>query len=187
MTNYNFMVKHLPNIYRRSETLKRYKVIGAVLDELEAIIDSYPGLFYIDNATEEFLDLLGENVDRLRKSGESLDTYRQILKAKYYNVFFVPHYNNILKMIKNVIGNYPRDLIPGWDFDTAEDLAYKIDYLLTPGFDPAALVEIESMIGAGIKVIAEYNYEYYNEIHTCGTINASGVFPYTYVAADFPV
>lgn len=187
MTNYNFMVKHLPNLYRRPETLKKYKVIGTVLDDLESIIDSYPGFFYIDNATEEFLDLLGENIDRYRKSGESMETYRQILKAKYYNVFFVPHYNNILKMIKNVIGQYPRDLVPGSEFDVQDDLAYKISYLLTPGFDPTALEEIEKMIGAGIKVIAEYNFEYYQEIHTAGTINASEIFPYTYINPDFPV
>ena len=187
MTNYNFMVQHLPNLYRRPETLKKYKVIGAVLDSLETLIDALPGYMMIDLAPEDFLNLIGENIGRYRKSGESVETYRQILKAKYHNVFLVPNLNNLLRMIKSVIGQYPRDIVPGWAWDTPEDLAYKIDYLLTPGFDPTALEEIESMVGAGIKLIAEYNFEFYQEIHTAGTINASETFPYTYTAPDFPV
>lgn len=191
MNGYDFLINHLPTVYRTEEnTKKQMKIWGDFFDLIISYIDVVPTYYYIDLAPEEWLELLGRNVGRPRKALEDLETYRKLLKIQYYNTFIVPTHNNILKITKNITGEYPI-LVPLWeqegiDFDTNNaDAAYYLGYSLGGGFPTEVLDGLEKFYAAGVKIVREDLFE----VSTKDTLVATSIYNYgqTIVGFNIPV
>lgn len=189
MNSFDFLINHLPTAYRGEEnTRKQMKIWGDFFDTIISYVDALPTYFYIDTATEEWLELLGLNIGRPRKALEDLETYRKLLKIQYYNTFIVPTHNNILKITKNITGEYPI-LKPLWEqegtnFDTNNaDLAYYLGYSLEPGFPTEVLDNLEKFYAAGVKIVREDLFK----ITTNDTLVATAIYNHGQTVVGFNI
>lgn len=176
MKSYDFLINHLPTAYRGEiNTQKQMKIWGELFDFIISYVDSVSKYFYIDTATEEWLELLGNNVGRPRKAAEELEIYRKILKIQYYNTFIVPTHNNLLKITKNITGEYPI-LKPLWEQEGADystsDAAYYLGYNLEASFPTTVLDELEKFYAAGVKIEREDLFE----VGTKDTLVAGAIY-----------
>ena len=156
MDSYKYMVSHLPPVYRETNTLKKYKLI-ADLFETEDYKEFLKNRV-LDLANLDGLNLFGINLDRYKREEETIEEYRQFLKVAMFKKFVVPTHDNILKVIKNVVGFYP-DIQPLYVENPnleENDLGYYITYDLTNSFKTEILDELEKFIAAGVKVRRDY-------------------------------
>lgn len=182
MNSFDFLINHLPTAYRGEEnTRKQMKIWGVFFDTIISYVDALPTYFYIDTATEEWLELLGLNIGRPRKALEDLEVFRSIVKINYYNTFVVPTHNNILRITNNVTGFYPY-LKQLWELDGTNfiadntDFAYYLAYDLTPTYPTAILDELEKFYMAGVKLIRDYLYKLeQNELKVATMMNNDDV------------
>lgn len=156
MDNYKYMISHLPPVYHEVNTLKKYKLV-ADLFRTEDYKDFLKNTV-IDLANLEGLNIFGANLNRYKRDEETVEEYRQFLKVEMFKKFVVPTHDNILKVIKNVVGFYPN--IQPLYVDNPElqenDLGYYITYDLTNSFKTEVLDELEGIIAAGVKIKRDY-------------------------------
>lgn len=164
MDNYKYMISHLPPVYHETNTLKKYKLVADLFKT-----EDYKFLLknrVIDLADLNGLNLFGANLDRYKREEETVEEYRQFLKVSMFKKFVVPTHNNILKVIKNIVGFYP-NIQPLYTENPnleENDLGYYITYDLTNSFKTEILDELEKFIAAGVKVKRDYffNFEGYD-------------------------
>lgn len=160
MDMYKYMINLLPPLYRTENTLKRYKIIGELMNKVSKRIDLLSNLYVIDTCKEEQLYILGDNVSMPKPEYMSLEEYRSLVKLTvYYNLVLVPTRNDIFRVIKKATGLAP-EIKPLWTFgDKLEnDHGYYIAYDLDLNFNTELLLNLEKLIGAGIKIKRDYFY-----------------------------
>jgi len=165
MNVYDMFINLTPDVYLNEEnTMKLIKTWTDLFEMITSYVDNLPEYFYIDTAPLEYLKILGSNVGREYMEGEDVDTYRSLLKIRYYNFFIVPTHNNLLRATRAVAGFYPT-LTPTWEVDGTNfetdntDASYNLSYDLDPTFSTEILDELEKFYPAGVKLISQYLYK----------------------------
>lgn len=164
MNWYSFMINNLPPLYRTSDTLKRYKVIAEQFQFLDEFLNQLKICSVIDLANEESLVILGSNLNVIRDLNDSLETYRKLVKIEYYKMFIIPTHNNIKNIVQKVTGFYP-SLRPLWEqglLELENDHGYVLEYDIDLSYPQKILDSAERVIGAGIKVVREYQLKVEN-------------------------
>lgn len=156
MDNYKYLISHLPAVYHETNTLKKYKLVADLFK-----MEDYKELLknrVLDLANLDGLNLFGINLDRYKREEETIEEYRQFLKVAMFKRFVVPTHDNILKVVKNVVGFYPNIQPLNIDNPTLKenDLGYYITYDLTNSFKTEILDELEKFIAAGVKIKRDY-------------------------------
>lgn len=154
---YKYLVEMLPPLYRTPNTLARYKVIAKQLNKLMDKIQQLPLKYIIDTCSNEELLVLGENVNVKKLETDSWETYRQLIAVEHYKLFNVPTHENIIRLVRRATGFYPK-LESLYYYGSAQeyDHGYNISYELPIDFNQKPLENMESFIGAGIKIKREF-------------------------------
>lgn len=160
MDFYSYMLELLPPIYKTKNTLARCKVISKEFNKLARKIKELPHRFVIDKCSNQDLLVLGSNVNVAKIDKDSWDIYRQLIRINYYKLFNVPTHKNIVSIATKVSGFYPI-LRPLWydGPDLTNDQGYYIAYDLPGDYPNKVLIELESFIGAGIKIRRDFFYK----------------------------
>lgn len=157
MDYYKYMLELLPPLYRTEKTLARYRVIADQMNYLFQEIQKLPTKYIIDTCSNEELLILGENVGVKKLETDSWETYRQLIAVEHYKLFNVPTHNNIIKLVRRSTGFYPVLESLHYFGDSEEyDQGYSLYYELPIDFNQKPLENIESFIGAGIKIKREF-------------------------------
>lgn len=160
MNYYKYMVNLLPPLYRNKRVLDRYMVLGSLMNKVSELIKTLPNMYIIDVCYEEDLLRLGENIGYPKKEKQDFETYRSLLKIMYAKLFIIPTRDEIKKLTKRVTGYYPTIEPLHTKGDKQEnDHGYYISYDLTNDATTDALNQVESVIGAGIKINRDYFYK----------------------------
>lgn len=160
MDFYKYMLELLPPLYKTPNTLARYKVIASQMNKLFEEIKKLPSKYVIDTCENEDLLVLGNNLGIPKLETDSWETYRQLIKINHYKLFTVPTHTNIVMLAKKVSGFEPYLKALWHNGDTEEnDHGYYIAYDLPAEYPNKVLVELESFIGAGIKIQRDFFYK----------------------------
>lgn len=155
-----FMLNNLPPIYKNENTLKRYRALENQFKRLYNEIDSIQTKYIIETAELEQLLVLGENVGVHKEPYMDIETYRALVKIKYFNTFLIPTHDNIMRVTQKVTGLFPY-MKPLWTFGSEEinDQGLYIAYDLDLNYNTEILIKLEDLIGAGIKIRRDYLYK----------------------------
>ena len=157
MDFYKYMTEILPPLYRTKSTLARYRVIANQMNKLFNQIQELPSKFIIDTCSNDELLILGENVGIKKLETDSWETYRQLVALEHYKLFSVPTHENIVKLVRKSTGFYPvLESLHYFGESEEYDQGYKLTYELPLDFNQKSLENVESFIGAGIKINREF-------------------------------
>lgn len=156
----DFMLKNLPPLYKTENTLKRYKFLGKIFQEVYNKMHNMQYEYIIDMASADILEVLGNNINVPKPLGMDIETYRSILKIAYYNIFLVPTHDNLMRVTKKVTGFFPY-MKPLWTFGSEEinDQGLYIAYDLDLNYNTEILLYLEKLVGAGIKIKRDFLYK----------------------------
>ncbi len=153
MDIYGFILNKLPPIYKTENTLKRYRVIAKELEKLFVTIHNLQFQYLIQTADLEHLLILGENVNVKKEDYMTTEIYRKFVQIAYSNLNFVPTHNELMKVIKKVTGLYPTMIpLPSEGPQIENDQGLHITYDIDTSFNTEVLIELEKLVGAGIKI-----------------------------------
>lgn len=160
MDYYKYMLELLPPLYKTHNSLARYKVLASQFNKLFKRIRELPLKYDIDICSNEDLLVLGSNLGIPKLETDSWETYRQLIKINHYKLFTVPTHDNIVRISRKVSGFYPL-LKPLWynGMEKENDQGYYIAYDLPADYPNKVLTELESFIGAGIKIQRDFFYK----------------------------
>lgn len=154
---YSYMIQNLPPLYRTENNLKRYKVIA---DEMKKLFDRMNNLqlkYIIQTADLETLLVLGDNLNVKKEDYMTTEIYRKFVLIAYSNMFLVPTHNNLMNVIRKITGLYPT-MQPLYTLGSQieNDQGLHIVYDIDTSFNTGVLVELEKLVGAGIKIKREF-------------------------------
>lgn len=179
--NYKYLNSKIPYILKATETNQAFiKSIAEAFDLIDRYIDMLENYWLIDKAKGEFLDDLGELVEENRKNDVD-ENYRKRIKLKFQALDIVPTLDNILNLIKSFTGLFP-EIREGWKVD-GEPGRYDIDFIAEKDYNFSLIdsIDLESIIGGGIKINTRKCLENYTEAYYSGDIFAGDVlFPLHY-------
>ena len=176
--NYKYLNSKIPYILKATETNQAFiKSIAEAFDLIDKYIDMLENYWLIDKAKGEFLDDLGELVEENRKNDVD-ENYRKRIKLKFQALDIVPTLDNILNLIKSFTGLFP-EIREGWKVD-GEPGRYDIDFIAEKDYNFSLIdsIDLESIVGGGIKINTRKCLENYTEAYYSGDIFASdNLFP----------
>lgn len=176
--NYKYLNSKIPYILKATETNQAFiKSIAEAFDLIDRYIDMLENYWLIDKAKGEFLDDLGELVEENRKNDVD-ENYRKRIKLKFQALDIVPTLDNILNLIKSFTGLFP-EIREGWKVD-GEPGRYDIDFIAEKDYNFSLIdsIDLESIVGGGIKINTRKCLENYTEAYYSGDIFASdNLFP----------
>lgn len=176
--NYKYLNSKIPYILKAIETNQAFiKSIAEAFDLIDRYIDMLENYWLIDKTKGEFLDDLGELVEENRKNDVD-ENYRKRIKLKFQALDIVPTLDNILNLIKNFTGLFP-EIREGWKVD-GEPGRYDIDFIAEKDYNFSLIdsIDLESIVGGGIKINTRKCLENYTEAYYSGDIFASdNLFP----------
>lgn len=179
--NYKYLTSKIPYILQATEINQLFiQSIAKVFDLIDKYIDMLDNYWLIDKAKGEFLDDLGALVEEERNNDVD-DNYRKRIKLKFQALDIVPTLDNILNLIKSFTGLFP-EIREGWKVD-GEAGRYDIDFIAEKNYNFSLIdvIDLESIIGGGIKINTRKCLENYNEAYYSGDIFAGDVlFPLHY-------
>ena len=176
--NYKYLNSKIPYILKATETNQVFiKSIAEAFDLIDKYIDMLENYWLIDKAKGEFLDDLGDLVEENRKNDVD-ENYRKRIKLKFQALDIVPTLDNILNLIKNFTGLFP-EIREGWKVD-GEPGRYDIDFIAEKDYNFSLIdsIDLESIVGGGIKINTRKCLENYTEAYYSGDVFASdNLFP----------
>lgn len=176
--NYKYLNSKIPYILKATETNQAFiKSIAEAFDLIDEYIDMLENYWLIDKAKGEFLDDLGDLVEENRKNDVD-ENYRKRIKLKFQALDIVPTLDNILNLIKSFTGLFP-EIREGWKVD-GEPGRYDIDFIAEKDYNFSLIdsIDLESIIGGGIKINTRKCLENYTEAYYSGDVFASdNLFP----------
>ena len=176
--NYKYLNSKIPYILKATEINQAFiKSIAEAFDLIDKYIDMLENYWLIDKAKGEFLDDLGELVEENRKNDVD-ENYRKRIKLKFQALDIVPTLDNILNLIKSFTGLFP-EIREGWKVD-GEPGRYDIDFIAEKDYNFSLIdsIDLESIVGGGIKINTRKCLENYTEAYYSGDIFASdNLFP----------
>lgn len=170
--NYKYLNSKIPYILKATETNQAFiKSIAEAFDLIDKYIDMLENYWLIDKAKGEFLDDLGEFVEENRKNDVD-ENYRKRIKLKFQALDIVPTLDNILNLIKSFTGIFP-EIREGWKVD-GEPGRYDIDFIAEKNYNFSLIdaIDLESIIGGGIRINTRKCLENYKEAYYSGDINS---------------
>lgn len=177
--NYKYLNSKIPYILKATETNQAFiKSIAEAFDLIDKYIDMLENYWLIDKAKGEFLDDLGELVEENRKNDVD-ENYRKRIKLKFQALDIVPTLDNILNLIKSFTGLFP-EIREGWKVD-GEPGRYDIDFIAEKyyNFSLIDVIDLESIIGGGIKINTRKCLENYTEAYYSGDVQSGDkLFPF---------
>lgn len=179
--NYKYLNSKIPYILKATETNQAFiKSIAEAFDLIDKYIDMLENYWLIDKAKGEFLDDLGELVEENRKNDVD-ENYRKRIKLTYQTLDIVPTLDNVLELIKIFTGLYPV-IDEGWKVD-GEAGRYDLKFIATKDFDFSLIdkIDLEKVIGGGIKINSKKCLENFDETYYSGDIySGEALFPFYY-------
>ncbi len=174
--NYKYLNNKIPYILKATETNQMFiRGIADVFDLIDSYLDILENYWLIDKAKGEFLDDLGMLVEENRNNDVD-NNYRKRIKLKFQTLDIVPTLDNILNLIKNFTGLFP-EIREGWKVD-GEPGRYDIDFIAEKNYNFALIdvINLENIIGGGIKINTRKCLENYTEAYYSGDINSGDLF-----------
>ena len=176
--NYKYLNSKIPYILKATETNQAFiKSIAEAFDLIDKYIDMLENYWLIDKAKGEFLNDLGDLVEENRKNDVD-ENYRKRIKLKFQALDIVPTLDNILNLIKSFTGLLP-EIREGWKVD-GEPGRYDIDFIAEKDYNFSLIdsIDLESIVGGGIKINTRKCLENYTEAYYSGDVFASdNLFP----------
>ena len=176
--NYKYLNSKIPYILKATETNQAFiKSIAEAFDLIDKYIDMLENYWLIDKAKGEFLNDLGDLVEENRKNDVD-ENYRKRIKLKFQALDIVPTLDNILNLIKSFTGLFP-EIREGWKVD-GEPGRYDIDFIAEKDYNFSLIdsIDLESIVGGGIKINTRKCLENYTEAYYSGDVFASdNLFP----------
>ena len=154
MSAYEYIINHLATVYRSTiNTDKHLRIIAKVFDDFDDTLQALATQQTIDTADEIGLGILGRNVGRPKKIGETLETYRKILLIEYFKYYTMPTHDNILTIIKKVTNDFPVQIPLMQTSETGDlDLGYSLNFFIDLGFPTEILELLMTIYPDGIKL-----------------------------------
>lgn len=137
--------------------------------EKQELIDWFSPQKGTERALENLGDILGE-----KRSTLKLETYRKKLEIRMAMLTMVPNLNNINSIIKNITGAYP--VIS--QKSSVENAVYEITYSVPTNIDDALIIELNNIVGGGVRVDATVVYQKQTGYEVTGkgtTVGADGI------------
>lgn len=160
MDMYSYMIQNLPPLYRTENNLKRYKVIANEMKKLFDRMNNLQLKYIIQTADLETLLVLGDNLNVKKEDYMTTEIYRKFVLIAYSNMFLVPTHNNLMNVIRKITGFHPT-MQPLHTFgeQIENDQGLYIAYDVTNDYNTSVLLELEKLVGAGIKIRRDFLYK----------------------------
>ena len=153
MTNYEKLISYLPSIYQKENNLKLMKSISILFDKFDEDLASIDKMWVVEEATGEYLDIIGNNLQVYRELNQTDSIYKTKIKMKLYNTYFVPLLDNLIDFVENITGYYAENVKEGWlqspDFESGK---MTMDLVVPYDYTKELLVDLESVYSAGVRL-----------------------------------
>ena len=153
MTNYEKLISYLPSIYQKENNLKLMKSISILFDKFDTDLKSIDKMWVVEEATGEYLDIIGNNLQVYRELNQNDSIYKTKIKMKLYNTYFVPLLDNLIDFVENVTGYYAENVKEGWlTSPNYESGKITMDLVVPYNYTKELLVDLESVYSAGVRL-----------------------------------
>ena len=153
MTNYEKLISYLPSIYQKTNNLKLMQSIAILFDKFDKDLASIDKMWVVEEATGEYLDIIGNNLQVYRELNQKDTVYKTRIKMKLYNTYFVLLLDNLIDFVENLTGYYAENVKEGWltspDFESGK---MSMDLIVPYDYTKELLVDLESVYSAGVRL-----------------------------------
>ena len=153
MTNYEKLISYLPSIYQKTNNLKLMQSIAILFDKFDKDLASIDKMWVVEEATGEYLDIIGNNLQVYRELNQKDAVYKTRIKMKLYNTYFVLLLDNLIDFVENLTGYYAENVKEGWltspDFESGK---MSMDLIVPYDYTKELLVDLESVYSAGVRL-----------------------------------
>ena len=169
MKNYEKLISYLPSIYQKTNNLKLMQGISILFDNFDQDLKSIDKMWVVEEATGEYLDIIGNNLQVYRELNQTDSIYKTKIKMKLYNTYFVPLLDNLIDFVENVTGYYAENIKEGWltspDFESGK---MSMDLVVPYDYTKELLVDLESVYSAGVRLDVSTYVEAFNPLEGFG-------------------
>ena len=153
MTNYEKLISYLPSIYQKTNNLKLMQSIAILFDKFDKDLASIDKMWVVEEATGEYLDIIGNNLQVYRELNQKDSVYKTKIKMKLHNTYFVPLLDILIDFVENTTGYYAENVKEGWltspDFESGK---MSMDLIVPYDYTKELLVDLESVYSAGVRL-----------------------------------
>ena len=169
MTNYEKLISYLPSIYQKTNNLKLMQSISILFDNFDKDLASIDKMWVVEEATGEYLDIIGNNLQVYRKLNQTDSIYKTKIKMKLHNTYFVPLLDNLIDFVEKVTGYYAENIKEGWltspDFESGK---MTMDLIVPYDYTKELLVDLESVYSAGVRLVVSTYVEAFTPLEGFG-------------------
>ena len=153
MTNYEKLISYLPSIYQKTNNLKLMQSIAILFDKFDKDLASIDKMWVVEEATGEYLDIIGNNLQVYRELDQTDSVYKTKIKMKLYNTYFVLLLDNLIEFVEEITGYYAENIKEGWltspDYESGK---MSMDLVVPYDYTKELLVDLESIYSAGVRL-----------------------------------
>ncbi len=153
MKNYEKLISYLPSIYQKENNLKLMQSIAILFDKFDKDLASIDKMWVVEEATGEYLDIIGNNLQVYRELKQTDSVYKTRIKMKLYNTYFVLLLDNLIDFVENLTGYYAENVKEGWltspDYESGK---MSMDLIVPYNYTKELLVDLESVYSAGVRL-----------------------------------
>lgn len=167
-SNFDYMWSKLPSIMKKDNIKEVYLALSKAFDALDYAMEIHQNIHLIDFAEGLDLEKIGRMLGIHREEAPDI-VYRSRIKVYYYTYYFVPNLNNILFLIKNIMGYYPDTLTEGWArSDSKESGTLLLKVTIPVGINDSLLLDFDAIYSAGGRIDWKKLQEAYSVTHCTG-------------------
>lgn len=154
MTNYEKLISYLPSVYQKENNLKLMQSIAILFDKFDEDLASIDKMWVVEEATGEYLDIIGNNLQVYRELNQTDSVYKTKINMKLYNTIFVPLLDNFIYFVENITGYYAENVKEGWlqspDYESGK---MSMDLIVPYDFSKELLegLNLENIYSAGVS------------------------------------
>ena len=155
MNNYEKLISYLPSVYQKENNLKLMKSISILFDKFDEDLASIDKMWVVEEATGEYLDIIGNNLQVYRELNQTDSVYKTKINMKLYNTIFVPLLDNFIYFVENITGYYAENVKEGWlqspDYESGK---MSMDLIVPYDFSRELLegLNLENIYSAGVSL-----------------------------------
>ena len=155
MNNYEKLISYLPSVYQKENNLKLMKSISILFDKFDEDLASIDKMWVVEEATGEYLDIIGNNLQVYRELNQNDSVYKTKINMKLYNTIFVPLLDNFIYFVENITGYYAENVKEGWlqspDYESGK---MSMDLIVPYDFSRELLegLNLENIYSAGVSL-----------------------------------
>jgi len=155
MNNYEKLISYLPSVYQKENNLKLIKSISILFDKFDEDLASIDKMWVVEEATGEYLDIIGNNLQVYRELNQTDSVYKTKINMKLYNTIFVPLLDNFIYFVENITGYYAENVKEGWlqspDYESGK---MSMDLIVPYDFSRELLegLNLENIYSAGVSL-----------------------------------